>query len=174
MNFPLHPDTPAEGITLEELFGPGSAERIKASRQRLAQIAAAEGLPMGERTKTYNSRLAQELGVWATEQGRGPAFHDAAFRAYFAEARNISDPEILAELAAKVGLNREAARRALRERTYRAAVDREWAASRAAGVTAVPTFEAGGKRAVGAQPYEELARLVEAAGAKKRPAAEAR
>lgn len=169
MNFPLHPETPAEGISLLQLFGGESARpRIQASQARLKQIAAAEGLPLSEREMTYNSRLAQELGVWATEKGKGAAYHDAAFRAYFVDGRVISDPVVLAGLAAAVGLDSTEARQVLEQRRYRQPVDQEWAACRSAGITSVPTFEAGGRRVVGAQPYEELARLVEAAGAKRR------
>lgn len=171
VNFPLHPETPAEGISLVDLFGgEGALPRIRASQERLKQLAAAEGLTMADRTMTYNSRLAQELGVWATEKGRGPAFHPAAFRAYFTDGRIISDPAVLAGIAASVGLDSTEAHRVMAERRYRDAVDREWAASRAAGVTAVPTYEAGGRKVVGAQPYEQLARLVEQAGAKRRAA----
>jgi hypothetical protein len=32
---------------------------------RLKKVAEELGLPFGERKKTYNSRLAQELGKWA-------------------------------------------------------------------------------------------------------------
>jgi predicted DsbA family dithiol-disulfide isomerase len=169
VNFPLHPETPAEGISLAELFGGEAAlPRIRASQERLKQMAAAEGLTMSDRTMTYNSRLAQELGVWATEKGKGPAFHEAAFRAYFTEGKVISDPTVLAGIAAAVGLDPAEARHVMAERTYRDAVDREWAVCSAAGVTAVPTYEAGGRKVVGAQPYEQLARLVEQAGAKRR------
>jgi len=38
---------------------------------RLKNAADAEGLPWGTRKMTYNSRLAQELGKWAEEKGRG-------------------------------------------------------------------------------------------------------
>lgn len=169
VNFPLHPDTPPQGISLIDLFGGEAAlPRIRAGQERLKQLAAGEGLTMQDRTMTYNSRLAQELGVWATEQGRGPKFHDAAFRAYFTEGRVISDPAVLAGIASAVGLDSTEARRVLETRKFREAVDQEWAACRAAGVTAVPTYEAGGRKVVGAQPYEQLARLVEQAGAKKR------
>ncbi|MBD3163069.1 MAG: hypothetical protein GF346_11645, partial [Candidatus Eisenbacteria bacterium] len=75
VHFPLHPETPPEGRSLQDLFGggPRAEERLRQGRQRLKELAAAEGLPMGERTHTYNSRLAQELGVWAEEHDRGEA-----------------------------------------------------------------------------------------------------
>jgi len=168
INFPLHPDTPAEGIELSRLFGSADSARREASRRRLRELAEAEGLPMTERTMTYNSRLAQELGAWATEQGKGPEFHRAVFHAYFAKARNISEPDVLVALASSIGLDAATARRVLEERLYKEQINREWSSSVAAGINAVPTYEAGGRQVVGAQSYEVLARLVEAAGATRR------
>lgn len=63
---------------------------------------AEAGLPYGERTHTYNSRLAQELGAWADTQPGGEAIHDALYRAYFVDAVNISDVDALIEIAEAV------------------------------------------------------------------------
>jgi len=83
-SLPLHPEIPEEGMTLQELFkGRIDLESVKA---RLMRVAREEGLPFGPRDMTYSSRLAQELGKWAESEGRGKAYHDAVFRAYFAEA----------------------------------------------------------------------------------------
>jgi predicted DsbA family dithiol-disulfide isomerase len=117
---------------------------------------------------TYNSRLAQELGKWADTQPGGEALHDALFRAYFVEARDISKPAVLLEIAARAGLPVEAAREVLERRSFAAAVDADWQLSRELGITGVPTFVAGRWGVVGAQPYEALVGLVERAG---RPAA---
>ena len=125
----------------------------------------AEGLPYGERTMTYNSRLAQELGKWADTKPSGEALHDALFRAYFVETRDISDPAVLLEIAGRVGLPVDEARAVLQDRTFKEAVDADWALSREYGITGVPTFVAGRYGVVGAQPYEALERLVEKAGA---------
>lgn len=67
-----------------------------------------------------------------------------------------------------MGLPADESRRILSERAFRAAVDRDWAYARALGVTAVPTFVAGGHAVIGAQPYEALEQLVQLAGAKRR------
>lgn len=74
MAFPLHPEIPEAGQSLEELFK-GRDVDIPAMLARLQQVAGAEGLPFGERTMTYNSRLAQELGKWAEEMDAGDCFH---------------------------------------------------------------------------------------------------
>jgi predicted DsbA family dithiol-disulfide isomerase len=161
VHFPLHPETPPEGQSLAELFKGRGVDR-KAMHAQMKARMEAEGLPYGERAMTYNSRLAQELGKWAdTQPGGGDAFHDAMFRAYFVDARDISKPEVLLEIAGKVGLPVEKAREVLEKRTFKAAVDEDWKLSRQFGVTGVPTFVVGPYGVVGAQPYETLEQLVE-------------
>ena len=160
VHYPLHPETPAEGQSLEELFRGRNVDR-KAMHAQMKARMDAEGVPYGERTMTYNSRLSQELGKWADTQPGGEAFHDAMFRAYFVEARDISRPEVLLEIAERVGLPRAAAAEVLEKRTFRAAVDADWKLSREYGITGVPTFVAGRYGVVGAQPYEALEQLVE-------------
>jgi predicted DsbA family dithiol-disulfide isomerase len=123
----------------------------------------AEGLPYGERTMTYNSRLAQELGKWADTQPGGEALHDALFRAYFVEARDISQPAVLLEIVGRVGLPLDGAREVLEQRSFKEAIDRDWELSRRYGITGVPTFVAGRHGVVGAQPYEVLEQLVKQA-----------
>ena len=159
VHFPLHPDTPAEGRALSKLFGGRDADRQARHAQMKARMTA-EGLPYGERTMTYNSRLAQELGKWADTQPGGEALHDALFRAYFVETRDISQPVVLLEIAERVGLPLDAAREVLEKRTFKDAVDEDWKLSRQYGVTGVPTFVVGRHGVVGAQPYEALEQLV--------------
>ena len=159
VHFPLHPETPAEGLALADLFA-GRGLDIKAMHAQMKARMEAEGLPYGDRTMTYNSRLAQELGKWADTLPGGEAIHDALFRAYFVEARDISQPAVLLEIAEQVGLPVDKAREVLEQRTFKAAVDADWKLSRQYGVTGVPTFVAGGYGVVGAQPYETLEELV--------------
>ena len=162
VHFPLHPDTPAEGRALADLFAGRNMDR-KAMHAQMKERMDAEGLPYGERTMTYNSRLAQELGKWADTQPGGEALHDALFRAYFVEARDISQPAVLLEIAQQVGLPAAGARDVLEQRTFKAAVDADWKLSREYGVTGVPTFVAGRQGVVGAQPYQALEQLVKKA-----------
>ena len=163
VHFPLHPDTPPEGRSLADLFAGRNVDR-KAMHSQMKARMDAEGLPYGERTMTYNSRLAQELGKWADTQAGGAAFHDAMFRAYFVEARDISQPAVLLEIVEEVGLPAAGAREVLEKRTFKAAVDADWELSRRYGVTGVPTFVVGREGVVGAQPYEALEALVLKAG----------
>jgi len=152
-------------MSLEELFA-GRGIDIPALLQHLKGIANECGLPFGERQKTYNSRRAQVLGKWAESLGRGDEFHMAVFRGYFAEGLNIAKVSILSELVESVKLDAAEVERVLEEGVFEQPVDNDWTYSRASGITAVPTFMADRRVMVGAQPYEELEKLVLAAGAR--------
>jgi predicted DsbA family dithiol-disulfide isomerase len=165
--FPLHPDTPEDGLTLEELFA-GRAIDIDQMILRLKKVAQEVGLPLGERKKTYNSRLAQELAKWAESKDRGDEFHDAVFRAYFVEGKNIAKIDELVGLAKSVGLPDKEARTALQLRTFRKAVDADWSRAHEMGVSAVPTFVINHQAVVGAQPYEVLEKFLRDNKVKKR------
>ena len=159
MHFPLHPETPAEGQSLADLFK-GRDLDVSRMEPDMQQRMADEGLEYGERTHTYNSRLAQELGKWADTLEGGGAIHDAMFRAYFVDARNVSDPEVLVQIAESVGLPGDEAATVLRDRSFSDAIDADWQLSRQYGVTGVPTFVAGRYGVVGAQPYDVLESLI--------------
>ena len=166
--FPLHPDTPDEGLSLQDLFA-GKEIDMKAMLDRLKRVARQEGLPFGDRDRTYNSRLAQELGKWAESKGRGDEFHTAVFRAYFAGGENIGKIPVLMEIADTVNLPTMEAEKVLKSRSFKDAVDRDWSRSYAMGVRAVPTFMINGQTMVGAQPYESLEQLVQVNKAMRRP-----
>ena len=157
--FPLHPETPPEGRTLEDLFA-GRNIDIPRMLSHLKQVAHNLDLPFADRRMTYNSRRAQELGKWAEQMGKGDAFHDAAFRAYFAHGRNIYEKDTLVNIVTTAGLDSVAAIEVLDSEKYKATVDQDWKRAYQSGVTAVPTFVAGGQKLVGAQPYPVLKEFI--------------
>jgi predicted DsbA family dithiol-disulfide isomerase len=168
VHFPLHPETPLQGMAIADLFA-GRDIDLQAMYTRMKALMDEEGLPYGERTHTYNSRLAQELGKWADTQTGGEAIHDALYKAYFVDGKNIADVDTLVSIAHAVGLSPEQARVVLEERSFKQAVDADWLKSRQYGITGVPTFVAGGYGVTGAQPYATLEKFV-AHIAKERPA----
>lgn len=168
--FPLHPDTPVEGQTLDQLFA-GRNIDIPAAQVRMSRLMAEEGLAYGTRTMTYNSRLAQELAKWAETQSGGEKIHDALFQAYFVDNVNLAKIENLVLIAAQIGLSANEAMDVLEKRRFRVAVDADWQRSRDLGITGVPTFVMGDQGLVGAQPYEQLEALLISAGAARRETA---
>ena len=158
--FPLHPETPPDGQSLEDLFA-GRPINIPEMLAHLRNTAHQLGLPFGDRRMTYNSRRAQELGKWAENCGRGDAFHNAVFKAYFANGLNIAVDTVLMDIAQSVDLDPLEARTVIEQGQYRDAVDRDWQRSRHMGISAVPTFVINRQRLVGAQTYQDLTRFIQ-------------
>jgi len=147
---------------LEDLFSrKGIPANVDQMMTQLKKTAAGLGLKLGNRKMTYNSRLAQEVGLWAQSENRGHQFHMQAFEAYFVHGLNIAKKTVLLDLIAKSGLDSKAGESVIDTRSFSDAVDADWELSRNSGVTAVPTFIMGLDRLVGAQPYEALERMVD-------------
>ena len=133
-----------------------------ARNQRMKVNMDREGLPYNtERRWSYNSRLAQELAKWAETKGKAEELANALFRAYFIDVKNIGKADVLAKIAEDNGLPADEATDMLMSRSFKNAVDDDWRRCAAVGVNAVPTFLAGRYLMVGAQPYEEIERLVQ-------------
>lgn len=165
--FPLHPETPEEGQDLEDLFNVSSSQ-IRSMVSGLQQKARALGLDFGPRSTTYNSRRAQELGLWAAQQGHAEAYDMAVFRAYFVDCLNIAKVDELLKIVVALGLDASEAEDVLINRTYSEALDKEWTEARAVGVHAIPTFCTPKGHVVGAQSYSVLQELLEKNGVTRR------
>ena len=163
----MHPETPIEGKSLEELFA-GRNLDPEAIYLNMKAHMDEEGLPYGRRTHTYNSRLAQELAKWADTQEGGYRLHEALYKAYFVDGLNLADPETLQKLVKEAGLDEGTAQVVIFDRTFAPAVDADWRLAGQYGVTGVPTFVADGRGVVGAQDYQILEQLVVAGGAQPR------
>ncbi|MFT7625291.1 MAG: putative DsbA family dithiol-disulfide isomerase [Myxococcota bacterium] len=138
-------------------------------RSRLFKAFQEEGLPYGNLLETYNTRLAQELALWADEQPGGAALHDALLVAVFVDGRNIGDPAVLLDLVDACGLDRAGASEVLEQRSRASQLLAEWTFAKTTGLTGVPAFIAGGMAVVGAQPLATLEHLLERAGASRLP-----
>ena len=161
LHFPLHPETPPEGVLMKDIQTDPDAGRAYA--EHLRSLMAEAGLEYNRRSRLDNSRLAQEMGAWADTQESGEAFHLAAFRACFVDDRNISDPKTLISLAGSVGLDEAAAREVMETRSFSPKVTEDWERAWQNGITGVPTFAAQDVAQdvflFGCQPYEVLERF---------------
>lgn len=154
-------------MSLEQLFA-GTTVNVPAMVNQLEQTAGSLGLAFGKRTMTYNSRLAQEMGLWAEEQGCGTKFHHAAFLTYFRDGKNLALPEVLIALARQCGLDDKKATEVIRKRSFSAAVDAHWNEAGKLGITAVPTLLFGHARTTGFQAYQQFRNFILAGGAQLR------
>jgi len=159
--FELHPEYPSEGISRAELharYGESMRDRLKAQfeRQGLAYNAPPDVVP--------NTRLAQELTELARERGLEERMHDRLMDAYWAEGRNIGDPDELRTLAAEVGIDDPGV--AWEDPVYRERILASTAQAQSIGVTGVPGFLLDRRLLVlGAQPRELFAQAFEQLGA---------
>lgn len=146
-------------MELFELFR-GRNFDIEAMQLRLTAVAGELGLPLTPRTRTYNSRRAQELGKWAETMGKGDEFRRRVYHAYFAEGRNIALPRELEAITEGAGLPRDEVYDVLAQGLFAEAVDADWARASKMAVTAVPSHLFGEKSLVGFHPYEDYVDLV--------------
>ena len=146
-------------MPLSELFA-GRNLDLPGVMAHLRDVAAQLGLEFGERTNTYNSRLAQELGKWAEVKERGHDYHLAMFKAYFVDGLNIAEKDNLISICLELGLDGNEADAVIADSRFKEQVDLDWQRSRKLGITAVPTFRLADFNLVGAQPYEKLTEML--------------
>ena len=156
-------------MTFEELFDgqPMDLDAIVAGMQK---TAAQFGLPFVKQDRIYNTHRAQALGIWAQSLGKGAAFHTAAFDAYFGQAQNLADQQVLCTIAGTAGLDTREAEKILTDKRYDAMVTADWKLARERDIMAVPTLFANGRKQVGAQSYKAMEIFLGSIGAMKKAA----
>jgi predicted DsbA family dithiol-disulfide isomerase len=157
--FQLNPDMPSEGMDrrtyLETKFG-GKDGAVRAYAP-VVESARAAGLTLNfeDMTRTPNTLDAHRLIHWAGIEHKQTEAVDTLFQAYFVEARDIGDHEVLADIADGIGMDASVVSRLLASDADRQDIAERDRHSREMGVTSVPTFIVAGKHAVpGAQPPE--------------------
>lgn len=132
-------------------------------------MASARGLVLRLPPVQPRSRLAHEAAAFARDRGRFDAVHEALFRAFFQDGRDLAEASVLMDVAAGAGLDSGALGAlgaALAQGRHTVAVLADEAAARRLGLTGVPAMvvghAGGGERVMvsGAQPFEVLERAV--------------
>ena len=172
--FELNPEMPSEGFDRRAYRSRkfGSWEHSRALDAKTVEAGAPEGVVFDydAMTKTPNTMLAHRLSLFARQQGRQTAFVEALFKAYFAEGRDIGDPEVLGDIARVIGLDRDAARVFLRGADLAVEVLALERHAYEGGINGVPHFEIGKHILHGAQPPEAIRRAILDAAAETRTA----
>ncbi|MGC9671249.1 DsbA family oxidoreductase [Planosporangium sp. 12N6] len=168
-SFQLDPEAPAreeggfaESFAARKGFG---VDQVRAMFANVTEVAAGEGLAYDfDRVRGTNTFDAHRLLHFAAAHGRQGELKERLLRAYFTEGEQLGDPEVLARLAAEVGLDAEQARRALDGGAHADDVRADIDTARAFGVTGVPFFVFDRRIGVsGAQSTEVFTRALEMA-----------
>ena len=165
--FELNPQMEDEGENLREhitrKYGSTAAESQQA-RDRLTSLGAelSFAFRFSDDMRIVNTFRAHQLIDWAEDQGRGQEAKLALFNAYFTDRKDLHDPEVLADIADSIGLDRTAAAAMLDsgDRTEQVRAKEQFWTSR--GVTGVPAMVFDRQHLVtGAQGETNYARILE-------------
>ncbi|MGP9665775.1 DsbA family oxidoreductase [Halomonas sp. AOP22-C1-8] len=160
--FELNRDMPPEGEPiLEHLcrkYGKDAAT-MEQSQREIMKVAEELGLNFrgALERRANNTFAAHRVLAWAGTQNQETALQLALFDAYFGEAKNPSDPEVLREKAIEVGLDGDTAEAIALSDQYADEVRAAQQRFMEAGVSAVPGFILDGRYLIsGAQPADVL------------------
>lgn len=109
--FELNANMPAKGQNMREhiieKYG-STKQESDASRVRLSEAGQEVGFEFNfnDDTRMHNTFNLHQLLHWADQQGRMHELKQALFAAHFTHNRDISNIEVLADIAAEIGLDR--------------------------------------------------------------------
>jgi predicted DsbA family dithiol-disulfide isomerase len=109
-----------------------------------AAVARAEGLELVRPSLLPWTRKAHELALHAREEGRFEAVHQALFKAFHLDGRDLGRVDVLVEIAVETGLDRTATRVVLDVDRYLETLRSLRIDAERRGVRGVPTIVAGG------------------------------
>jgi predicted DsbA family dithiol-disulfide isomerase len=166
--FLLNPDIAPGGVARQDymLRKFGGEDRARRLHATIAELGRAEGLRFAfDRIRRIPASLdAHRLVRLADRQGLADAAVYALFEAYFAEGHDIGDHGVLAMVAAGLGMDPVATRRALAGTAEAEAVHADNLRAHRLGINGVPCFVIQGRHAIaGAQEPEVLDRLLDVA-----------
>ncbi len=165
-SYELDPTTPKRvELSMDEVLARKygmTSEQAEAANRQMTELAATVGLEYHlDRVQIGNTFDAHRLIHLAAESGRAGALKERLLRAYFTEGQAISDPSVLSELAAEVGLEPHRVSDVLEGDEFAADVRADEARALELGSTGVPFFVFDERLGIpGAQPPDVLLRLL--------------
>lgn len=156
--FLLDPDAPAEGVSAPDFYRQKfGAENVAPMFARVREAGRRAGVEFAfEDAIRAPSLEAHRLLGLAPEEAKAAVLNGLQ-RAYFNEGKNIADLEILADIAAGAGMNREETLRRLQSDEGAAETAEAIEDAYRLGVTGVPFFVFDNRYALsGAQPPETI------------------
>ncbi|MEP1587387.1 MAG: DsbA family oxidoreductase [Tateyamaria sp.] len=165
--FELNPTMPPEGQNLgehiAEKYGttPEQSVQNRAQMQKTGQSLGID-FQLTPDSRIVNSFAAHQMLDFALSQGLQHPLKLALFSAHFTDQRDVSDAEVLVDVAVSVGLDRDAATKVLEDGALVEAVREKQQFWTSRGVSGVPSMVFDSKYLVtGAQGAENYAQLLQ-------------
>ena len=160
----LIPDCPPEGVLIADLarsrHGISDLSLLWARPEAEAR-ASGLALDLSRQPLAYPTHGAHTLIRRARERGTQHRLAGAMYAANFFEVRNISDPEVLADIASQHGFARAEARALVQDRNERELTERQAARATTQGIRSVPQVVFGGQIALtGGRSEDQLAHAI--------------
>ncbi|HEY9514618.1 MAG TPA: DsbA family oxidoreductase [Gemmatimonadaceae bacterium] len=159
----LHPDAPPEGVDLAEMLARKYGADPRSMFARVEAAARGAGIPLdySKLTYAYPTIAAHTLLRHAYEKGTQRALTDALFVAYFLDARNVADVEVLVDVATRHGFTADEVRALVRDEGELARTRSEAQEAAASGVSGVPLFILNDRYSLsGAQPSDVFRKAI--------------
>ncbi|MFT0772301.1 DsbA family oxidoreductase [Psychrobacter aquimaris] len=165
--FELNPNMPSEGQNLREhiieKYG-STKQESDASRVRMTEAGQEVGFEFNfnDDTRMHNTFNLHQLLHFADQQGRMHELKQALFTAHFTNNRDISDINVLADIAAETGLDRSESLAVLEGQFFAKEVRAEEQNWQQQGIQSVPAIIFNERHLVsGAQGVENYISILE-------------
>ncbi|MEP3439057.1 MAG: DsbA family oxidoreductase [Hoeflea sp.] len=164
--FELNPEMPAAGQNLgehiTEKYG-STREQSLESRARLTELGESLGFTFNfaDDMRMHNTFNTHQLIHWAETQGRSHDLEQALFAAHFTDRRDLSDINVLVDVAQAIGFDAAEAKAVLEDQRYAGEVRQKESFWVQQGITGVPAVVFDRKHLVtGAQGTENYASIL--------------
>ena len=164
--FELNPEMAPEGQNtaehIAEKYG-ASPEQSAQNRKQLQDLGKSLGFDFNftPESRIVNSFQAHQLLDFALSQGLQHPLKLALFKAHFTDNRDVSDPDVLIDVAGSVGIDADTAREVLDSGALVESVREKQKFWTSRGISGVPSMVFGGKYLVtGAQGAENYAQIL--------------
>jgi predicted DsbA family dithiol-disulfide isomerase len=167
-SFELDPAAPTKSKQtviemLSRKYGLSLEEAARRERQ-VAELAAVEGITIRPERYVANTRDAHRILHLASDQGLQAPLAERLFAAHFSESRDVSDPNVLVQIAGEAGIKEEEARAVLSSDIYKTEVESDENEARELGANGVPFFVIDRRYGIsGAQPADVFLQALDTA-----------
>lgn len=165
--FELNPNMPPEGQNIREhvaeKYG-STPEQSKKSREHMTKVGAELGFEFSYSpdSRMHNTFNTHQLLHWAGTKGRKGALKMTMFAAHFTNGRDLSDNQVLADIAKETGFDHAEALAVLEDQRFASAVRQEESFWVQQGISGVPAVVFDRKHLVtGAQGTPNFIRILE-------------